>query len=629
MTKINLIYNPFKCTTEMKINDKLIPDTNFFNKYKNTPIENWIETFITKLIDSCNDDEIKISFEGLRFNFEALKNQIQINSEKYKEVKIELEYVESKPLKIRMQEISNIIDRICNDPSFDIKEKLGNILEKYKSILEVVVVSSDEKLKLQVISDINKQMALKFNEELNTKKNDYNKLDDTRKTYTADEISYTDMCDISLVNDEKNQFIITYKIDNESLKNHCHEYKKSIINIENVMILFILNSHFDMNSKEILDLIAEQYKEKELRNKESVIFVADNLISAKKYLANEFAINSTNIYTPNDILLIKNKILRHVDEYFLVQKIKNTKKGIEDILMSEKLKFCNFLDSIKTEIDRLENENINLYNSDSINNKLDIFIQDLTQSYKKEIQYKYLDSFAIFQFNEKVSTGDAIENSKMFIEKNLEIAIEDFINEISLELYSEYKIEIESVFRLIFDCPSVKIPQDIMEKAISFRNMYLNALPIDEILTVIKNNIRNLEIIHKVSDKKNIPYMVFMNEKGDKHEKKQENDTVSYEFYDGMFKLTELELLCNDEFLQPSQIALCVDVFENNIIIIKPVLLNVLGKVKEYIENRYQEYKDNFKKTIIPQINDHIIFEISFINNLLKELYDTTELKRE
>jgi hypothetical protein len=458
-------------------------------------MQDWVLTFLPDLIENCNDDEILINFCGLQFNYEALETQIQLYKQNNRDVHIALEHEISRSPVSRIGELSSLINEINSNEDLCTEENIEEINKSYRSILEIVVISGDDKSRIQAINDLTGQPLLKLNSERGSKIIDVDKCD----CFEPDVSTKEDIFDIikgniPFVNSKYTQLMITDTTNSERLNDYYYRYiKKAITDHEKPMILFVLDRNLSMNNEEFLSLIADQYNQKGMQNKDRFIFIADNSNGAKKYLVGEFAIKNAMVYLPDDILPIQEKIQKYIVEYCLIRKVLNVKEKIVETLevikesIEGKVKnnrTCYEIEHsskiIEMELSKLKIECYGLIQPNSINKEVDSFILKLKQSFKEE-SGKGSGNKGFLGIGASVSAQDVRENTKLFIEKKIDIAIGDFIKNKIEEQCKGFKYKIDVKNNLVASLEQIGLQQVLTDKLKSIINMEIDTTEIKEI----------------------------------------------------------------------------------------------------------------------------------------------------
>ena len=641
MTKVQLTHNPFLCKTEIRINDELFTNTSSLFRYRNTPMQDWVVTFLPELIENCNDDEIAIIFSGLQFNYDSLETQVQIYKQNNRDVHITLEHEVSRSPVSRIGELTRIINEINSNQDLSTEESIEEISKRSSSILEIVVISSDDKLRIQTINNLIGQPLLKLNSERGSKIIDFDKYN----YFESESSDNEDMFDIingniPFVNSKHTQLMITDTTNSEKLIDDYYRYiKKAITDPAKPMILFVIDRNLPMNNEEFLSMIADQYNQKGMQNKERFIFIADNSNSAKKYLLSEYAIKNALVYSLDDNLLIQEKIQKYIGEYCMIQKVLNVKAKIEETLefikesIEEKAKNNRTYDEIERsakiieiELSKLKVECSGVIQSNSIKKEVDSLISKIKQSFKEDINSKRetklgigFGAVGLFANAGGASAQDVRENVKSFIEKKIDLAIGDFLKEEIEDQCKGFKCTIDVNGNLVSALERMDLSQIVIEKLQSAVIKEINPTEIKEIsirtISEAKNAISNLEIVRKISTL----FAVFGGSTtGKTVENNDGTKTIIYKFYDRMLELTKRELYSDSSYLESSKITSCIKVFDSNIVLIKPIIEKVLSTAVSQIQ---------VKSTISNKMLETIKADtICILNSRLEELKKSTQI---
>lgn len=109
MTNVFFEYNPFNINSYITVDGIPVSETSGLYKYVKTPLQDWIKDFFFTLAEYCNDDEIKIIFKGLLYNFDDMKRALNTFIESNPSFEIILEYQECISLNQRIDIITHIV----------------------------------------------------------------------------------------------------------------------------------------------------------------------------------------------------------------------------------------------------------------------------------------------------------------------------------------------------------------------------------------------------------------------------------------------------------------------------------------------------------------------------------------
>lgn len=585
MTKFELSYNPFYCKSEMKINNQLITKTSSLYKYKNTNIQDWIGIFLDKLRDDCNDEEILIKFKGLDSNYKELEEQVEIYMKKNSNIRIKLEEKISRSQKNRIEEFNEIIKE-----NFDfVKNNIGQYLELENEIdffkLELFIVSSDE----------NKSNELLKSNKIN---------------------------------------LVEYKVKN--LNNKCYlEIENAILNLENPIIIFIIDASLSRNDK-LNDVINTNLNTKGKINRDRFIFLANDLNLVNEYRSNILETENLNIYGYKDFYKMNLHLKKYIEDYYLNKKIFNIiqkhqeklKNGVAQIIKEkEKIKKMYYLESehiqkVEMQVRRLKFENYLNNDTEKIKNYLNNFIGILKQNFKLNIYKEKINKYIVSEegiIEEHLGNIGFIKiNIKQFIEDYLKIAIKQFLKD-KIKLICE---ESESQINL----------SDIEEICVS--GIYLNKIIIakeksafdkdkefilSDLINEVQNQINSIQIEVEInSDERN---RIFFNKKTSYSKK--------FNFYEGILKLIENRLISNPqiifgsytrvndmkEYLNSPEIQESIQIFNNKIEIVKPILEEELLIAVNKINQMYNKIMGKIKCEIMEELK----FELDKLRNCTEE----------
>jgi GTPase SAR1 family protein len=138
MTNIYIKYNPYTVKTEFKINNELLRQDSRLMKQSEKRLQYWLEEneynwkgIVEELHKASNSDELNITFEGRKIDFEDL--QLTVNKNK-KNFKIELKHIETKNDSDILKEIDKVFKEFEKGPIAELKsEEMKKTYEEVKS----------------------------------------------------------------------------------------------------------------------------------------------------------------------------------------------------------------------------------------------------------------------------------------------------------------------------------------------------------------------------------------------------------------------------------------------------------------------------------------------------------------
>lgn len=336
MTKVFLSYNPFTIKTEILVNNEPVTSTSILYRYRNTPMQDWVGSFLPELVEHCNDDEIELTFNGLQFNYDDLEEQVELYTGKNRDIEIMLKDDISKSQVARIGALSAIIDEIQNNQELiqEIKtEEFSNaIKESFSATLEVICVSGNDKLKTTIINELVGKSIVTEGNERGTIIIDNDKIKSPNILTAKDDFEIVE-CNIPFINSKYATLNVTDTPNSENQEDCYYRYIKKVISApEKPIILFVLDRNMTNNNEEFLSLISEQFRQKGKQNKERFIFVTENVLAAKKYLYSDYTIKNAQIVNVEDTSEVQNIINQYVERYILISKITLFERFLIEVL---------------------------------------------------------------------------------------------------------------------------------------------------------------------------------------------------------------------------------------------------------------------------------------------------------
>ena len=118
MDKIYIKYNPYRVTTEIKINDQPLKGYSKLNNIGEKRLQEWIDNLPYSLYKERNTKKFEIIFHGTDFDYEDVKQITEI-ANKEKGFNISLTHIPAK--KINPKDITKIFNKIQNGPFDELK----------------------------------------------------------------------------------------------------------------------------------------------------------------------------------------------------------------------------------------------------------------------------------------------------------------------------------------------------------------------------------------------------------------------------------------------------------------------------------------------------------------------------
>jgi hypothetical protein len=642
MTKVYLSYNPFTVKTEITVNDEKISSTSTLYRYRNTPMQDWVDTFLPDLVEHCNDDEISITFQGLQFNFDDLEEQIEVYTKKNRDIEVKLEHEVSKSQVGRIGALSSIIDEIQNNqqlvPELKTESIRHQIEDTFNANLEIVVISANDKLKVNFINNLIGKVVLKEENDKGIKIVDNDRAKGFTRLQSEDDFDVFEG-NLAFVNSKYASLIITDTPNSETQEDSYYRYiKKAITAIEKPIILFVLDSISSNNNEEFLNLISEQFKQKGKQNKQRFIFVAEKPNTAKKMLYSDYTINNAQIFKLEEIQEVQYKVKEYMEEYCLVDKIRNTFEVFQNTFNNMKTQFDDTYESNKIVEDNLEQLFLEIkqslhetdYRSDNsiivetIKSETRKLVNNLENEFNSIIVKRNSSLRTLgFIFNGvSISSEDVKNNIKHFIENSLKKQIRNYINEKINEIIKGSKCEVIFSNSLISLLKGIDIEDSILPY---LHNSFGKTLSnheetelINEKLHATLKDIDNIEIKRKTSGLFQALKIYSSNGIGGNFSSNVNSDgVVTYKYYAGLLELTTGVLSTDSIYLETSHIEDCKKIFKRNISKIEPIIIQSLTSVMSMM-NTNLSVLENTRIKIIDEILEKVDLKIKELKKQTK-----------
>lgn len=399
MTNILIEHNPFDVKTKIMIDGEPVVETSGLYKYLNTPMQDWVATFLPTLIEHCNDDELEITFRGLQYNYDDLEKELDQFLKENRDYDIHLDFDCCEGQRARLGKIASVIDDM---QSQTIVEELRKpeftkaLSAPDRDRMQVLVMGGTDQRRYEFIDTLLEIHVERADTSLGICYTDSDMLEDMQETECKDGFrKYSG--DISFVSSEFCQTVV-YELPNlENCGNNYYRFgKKAIVGEEKTLVIYILEDRITKSDAEFLNMIAEQYKQKGKRNKQRFLFAAEDPAGAKQILKSEFAIKNAPIYGLDDAVRIRRKIGEYQDEVCLIAQVKEKctvlLKQLSDlenalILAAEQNKGGNEVDELeKTAIELLHKSKLTFAPRQDENRTIESFAGDILEQLSEEYE---------------------------------------------------------------------------------------------------------------------------------------------------------------------------------------------------------------------------------------------------
>lgn len=374
MTSVEIKYNPFKTKTDIYINDGEIAKTSNLYRYRNTPLEDWVDVLIPELVEYCNDDEISLRVCSIQKYIDDINDQIKAYSKKHRHVDIEVEECASTGYKGRLAKIYQIQESVT--PTITLEESCPDI--------QVLVVSMAGK------NEYSQMIEVLVGRELDVEEGFYiSNFQHDEEGFSKVDVSISEIDD-KYINIE----VLIYPCLQECVNKYWRLLKEKTSQSKNYMLLAQLNSNPKKND-ELYRYLLDQLEKKGQLNKARFIFITDNMDDNDEYLRDEYGVRNItmleNINVESAFSLVKEYIQNVCYRNKIVSMEHFFRNGLWDIQgaiarETEKNKCIDEINHEKEVYRRQADTLIQHFNSltlisnkpKSIDTLTDYFIEDLT-----------------------------------------------------------------------------------------------------------------------------------------------------------------------------------------------------------------------------------------------------------
>ncbi|MCM1235664.1 MAG: dynamin family protein [Ruminococcus flavefaciens] len=164
MREIFIKYNPYRLTTEIKIDGQPLKKNSKLN-FEDRRLQEWVESLPELLYEECSTKEYKITFHGTIPDYEDMVAMVE--DAKTKGITIELEHIPAKEVKDKEKAIQEVFDEIQNGPFEELRQpdviKAFNMAKS--SDFEVNVVATMSAGKSTLINSLLQQKLMPAKQE--------------------------------------------------------------------------------------------------------------------------------------------------------------------------------------------------------------------------------------------------------------------------------------------------------------------------------------------------------------------------------------------------------------------------------------------------------------------------------
>lgn len=460
MTNILIEHNPFDVKTKIMIDGEPVVETSGLYKYLNTPMQDWVATFLPTLIEHCNDDELEITFKGLQYNYDDLEKELDQFLKENRDYDIHLDFDCCEGQRARLGKIASVIDDMQSQTIVEELRK-PEFAKAFSAPdrMQVLVMGGTDQRRYEFINTLLETHIERADTSSGICYTDNDMLEDMQETECKDGFrKYSG--DISFVSSEFCQTVV-YELPNlENCENNYYRFgKKAIVGEEKTLVIYILENRISKSDAEFLNMIAEQYKQKGKRNKQRFLFAAEDPAGAKQILKSEFSIKSAPTYGLDDAVRIRRKIEEYQDEVCLVAQVKekcalllNKLSNLENALTlaAAKNKDNNEIDELECTATNLLYKSSLIYSplhdkDKTIENVIGNILEQLSEDYEKTCfaPERVLGTLPmVIRMNSEIALKceHARRNISFFVRKLLD-NISNYLDDISK--FAEYEIEIK------------------------------------------------------------------------------------------------------------------------------------------------------------------------------------------
>lgn len=393
MTEIVFEYNPIQVRAEIIIEGSEIAKTSNLYRYRNTPLEDWVDVLIPELVEYSNDDNIQIEIRSLQKYIDEINKAIRTYEKKHRHIDIEVIENPSTGYKGRLNKLSQIIEQI--------KEAEGELAITDEYPLDVLVVSmADEDEYNGLLSNIFHDIKAKSDQAI--------LVSNKECEVEGFEVISHEISDFEDRHVDARVFI--FPSLNECSNKYWRLLKEKVNGKNDYVMIALLNSKPKKND-ELLDYIAEQLEKKGKINKSRFIFISENTEDNMDYIQDEYGVKLTDMLDYDSADESIDKVKHYIQNVSYVRKIAELSDGLKKqfeglhkhiTLEAEKNKSVAELDRFMTDYKNVMESINNHYRSLSLvkygdfsaKNAKDEFIEMLTQNITEMLVEDVIKSMA-------------------------------------------------------------------------------------------------------------------------------------------------------------------------------------------------------------------------------------------
>lgn len=303
MTEIVFKYNPIQVRADITIEGNEVAKTSNLYRYRNTPLEDWIDVMIPELVDYCNDDNIRIEIRSLQKYIDEINKAIRTYEKNHRHVDIEVSQTPSTGYKGRLNKISQIIE-LVKEAEVDL-----TITDDYP--LDVFVVSmADEDEYEEMLGMIFPDIDAKSGQAILITKQEYEEDGFETKIYGLNDLEDRHV----------DARVLIFPSLNECSNKYWRLLKEKINGDRDYILIALLNSKPKKND-ELFDYVAEQLEKKGKINKSRFVFISENPEDNLEYIQDQYGVKLNDILDYDNADEVLEKIMSYIQNVCYVRKI--------------------------------------------------------------------------------------------------------------------------------------------------------------------------------------------------------------------------------------------------------------------------------------------------------------------
>lgn len=392
MTEIMLKYNPIQIRADITIDGDEIAKTSNLYRYRNTPLEDWVDVLIPELVDYSNDDNIRIEICSLQKYIDEINKAIRVYEKKHRHVDIEVVENPSTGYKGRLNKLSQMIETLNIE---------SGVSEIATYPFDVIVVSlADEDDYEEVLTNVFPDLDVKADKAILISSQECEEDGFEYKQYEIKDFEDRHI----------DARILVFPSLNECSNKYWRLLKEKVNGDGEFILVSVLNSKPKKND-ELFDYIAEQLEKKGKINRSRFVFISDNPEDNLDYIQDEYGVKLNEMLDYDNADEIVEYVKSYIQNVCYVRKIKEQSSYLKRYLESmqedisreaERTKSCEEAHTIMADYKRLSDaivahyESLTLmeYGSHSSESATSEFIEVLSESIKDFMVDEVIKSMA-------------------------------------------------------------------------------------------------------------------------------------------------------------------------------------------------------------------------------------------